>query len=91
MSSGKTVAQVAHAAVMAADGGGLEDWVAAGCPGRVLAPPAAVFAQAGARRDVVARVVDAGLTEVPPGTVTVVALAPAPAAALPASLAPSPG
>ena len=26
MSSGKTLAQVAHAAVMAADGGGLEDW-----------------------------------------------------------------
>jgi hypothetical protein len=34
MSSGKTVAQVAHAAVMAADSGKLEDWVAAGCPAR---------------------------------------------------------
>jgi Peptidyl-tRNA hydrolase PTH2 len=76
MSSGKTVAQVAHAAVMAADGGPLEAWVVAGCPGRVLAPSAAEFEAASRRDDVVARVVDAGLTEVPPGTVTVVALAP---------------
>ena len=42
MSSGKTVAQIAHAAVMAADTGRLEDWVAAGCPAirlsRVAAP-----------------------------------------------------
>jgi peptidyl-tRNA hydrolase len=86
MSSGKTVAQVAHAAVMAADGGGVEDWVAAGCPGRVLAPGSDVFAEVAARADCVARVVDAGLTEVPPGTVTVVALAPGPAGGLPASL-----
>jgi Peptidyl-tRNA hydrolase PTH2 len=77
MSSGKTLAQVAHAAVMAADGGGLEEWVAAGCPGRVLAPSAADFAQAAARDDVAACVADAGLTEVAPGTVTVVALPPA--------------
>ena len=35
MSSGKTLAQIGHAAVMAADGGGLEDWVAAGCPATV--------------------------------------------------------
>jgi peptidyl-tRNA hydrolase PTH2 len=74
MSSGKTIAQVAHAAVMAADTGALEDWVAAGCPGRVLAPDTPAFAAAAARDDVVARVVDAGLTEVPAGTVTVVAL-----------------
>jgi hypothetical protein len=74
MSSGKAVAQVAHAAVMAADTGALEDWVAAGCPGRVLAPPPAVFAAAAC--DAVARVVDAGLTEVAPGAVTVVALRP---------------
>jgi Peptidyl-tRNA hydrolase PTH2 len=74
MSSGKTVAQVAHAAVMAADSGRLEDWVAAGCPGRVIAPSAAAFAALAARDDCVARVVDAGLTEVPPGTVTVLAL-----------------
>jgi hypothetical protein len=79
MSSGKTIAQVAHAAVMAADTGRLEDWVAAGCPARVLAPPPAVFAAACERDDLAARVVDAGLTEVAPGTVTVLALAPTPA------------
>ena len=76
MSSGKTIAQVAHAAVMAADAPARADWVAAGCPGRVLAPTAAAFAAAAAG-PVAARVEDAGLTEVPPGTVTVVALAPA--------------
>jgi Peptidyl-tRNA hydrolase PTH2 len=75
MSSGKTVAQVAHAAVMAADTRALESWVAAGCPGRVIAPGAASFAALAARGDCVARVVDAGLTEIPPGTVTVLALA----------------
>ena len=75
MSSGKTVAQVAHAAVMAADTGELEDWVAAGCPGQVIAPGAARFAALAAQGACVARVVDAGLTEVPPGTVTVIALA----------------
>jgi peptidyl-tRNA hydrolase len=75
MSSGKTVAQVAHAAVMAADDDRLEDWVAAGCPGRVIAPGAAAFAALAARETCVARVVDAGLTEVTPGTITVIALA----------------
>jgi hypothetical protein len=84
MSSGKTVAQVAHAAVMAADG--RDDWIADGCPGRVLGPGEATFATLAARSDCVARVVDAGLTEVPPGTITVIALAPAPAGALPAGL-----
>jgi len=74
MSSGKTVAQIAHAAVMAADTGALEDWVAAGCPARVIAPDAATFAELAARADGRARVVDAGLTEVPPGTVTVLVL-----------------
>jgi hypothetical protein len=62
------------------------DWVAAGCPGRVLAPDAPTFATLAARSDCVARVVDAGLTEVPPGTITVIALAPGPADALPAGL-----
>jgi hypothetical protein len=76
MSSGKTIAQVAHAAVMAADDGDLEDWVAAGCPGRVIAPPRAVFAATCERDDLAARVVDAGLTEVAPGTITVLALPP---------------
>jgi peptidyl-tRNA hydrolase len=76
MTSGKTLAQVAHAAVMAADGGRLDAWVAAGCPGRVVAPSPTEFAAACERPDLAARVVDTGLTEVPPGTVTVVALRP---------------
>jgi peptidyl-tRNA hydrolase len=86
MSSGKTVAQVAHAAVMAADSEELEDWVAEGCPIRVLAPGASAFAAVAGGPDQVACVQDAGLTEVAPGTITVVALAPSPAAALPAAL-----
>jgi peptidyl-tRNA hydrolase len=86
MSSGKIVAQVAHAAVLAA--GTLEDWARAGCPARVLAPDAPTFDALAARSDCVARVVDAGLTEVPPGTITVIALAPGPADALPAGLRP---
>jgi peptidyl-tRNA hydrolase len=81
MSSGKVLAQVAHAAVAAAATGGLEGWVAAGCPAQVLAPGAEAFAATAAGPGVVARVVDAGLTEVPPGTVTVVALAPVAAGA----------
>ncbi len=84
MSSGKVVAQVAHGAVMAAEAPGLAAWVRSGCPGRVLAPGRAAWAAATERA--VARVVDAGLTEVAPGTVTVLALAPGPAAALPAAL-----
>jgi peptidyl-tRNA hydrolase len=84
MTSGKSVAQVAHAAVLAADTGGLERWLAAGCPGRVLAPDPAAFAAVAGRDDLAARVVDAGLTEVAPGTVTVLALLPpGPASALP--------
>jgi peptidyl-tRNA hydrolase len=82
MSSGKTLAQIAHAAVMADETGALDDWVAAGCPGRILAPDAAGYAALSARDHCVARVVDAGLTEIAPGTVTVVALAPGPASAL---------
>jgi peptidyl-tRNA hydrolase PTH2 len=76
MSSGKTVAQVAHAAVLASDRGDLEEWVAAGCPGQVIAPGADGFDAAQHSGACVARVVDAGLTELPPGTLTVVALAP---------------
>ena len=72
MSSGKTLAQIAHAAVMAAER--LPAWAEAGCPARVILPPADVF---DALNPCVAEVVDAGLTEVPPGTVTVRALAPA--------------
>jgi hypothetical protein len=72
MSSGKVVAQVAHAAVMAAEA--LPEWAAAGAPGRLVAPRG--FAELCAREDLAARVVDAGLTEVAPGTVTVLALPP---------------
>jgi len=77
MSSGKTLAQIAHAAVMAADTGALEDWVAAGCPARVAAPAAQrdFDALCGSDR-LAAKVVDGGLTEVAPGTVTVLALPP---------------
>jgi Peptidyl-tRNA hydrolase PTH2 len=78
MSSGKTLAQIAHAAVIAADGGTVEDWVAAGCPAHVAAPPQPVFdALCTSGSDALAaRVVDGGLTEVAPGTVTVLALPP---------------
>jgi len=76
MSSGKTLAQIAHAAVMAAEGGGLDGWVAAGCPAQVAAPPQADFDALCTSEGLAARVVDAGLTEVAPGTVTVLALAP---------------
>jgi len=72
MSSGKTIAQIAHAAVMAADS--LDDWD--GLPATVIAPPPDVFAAACEREDLAAKVVDAGLTEVAPGTVTVLALPP---------------
>jgi peptidyl-tRNA hydrolase len=76
MSSGKTIAQIAHAAVMAADSG-LDDWVAAGCQGRVVTTPAARYDALCASDGLAARVVDAGLTEVAPGTVTVLGLPPA--------------
>ncbi len=76
MSSGKTLAQIAHAAVMAADTGALPEWVAAGCPARVLAPSRSEFEARCRSADLAARVEDAGLTEVPPGTVTLLALPP---------------
>jgi hypothetical protein len=72
MSSGKTLAQIAHAAVMAAGADGA--WARAGCPAHVVAPLAEVFDAVCASPALLARVVDAGLTEVPPGTVTVLAL-----------------
>jgi peptidyl-tRNA hydrolase len=75
MSSGKALAQIAHAAVMAADTGTLEPWVAAGCPASVVRPSAGAFAELCRSPDLVAKVEDAGLTEVPPGTITVLAAA----------------
>ena len=65
MSSGKVVAQVAHAAVMA-------DWAG---EAHLYAPAPGEFDALCARGDLAAKVVDAGLTEVPPGTVTVLAFA----------------
>jgi peptidyl-tRNA hydrolase len=78
MSTGKTMAQVAHAATMAAATGRYEGWVDQGCPARVVMPETrALFKQLCARDDLAAKVEDAGLTEVPPGTITVLAIAPA--------------
>jgi peptidyl-tRNA hydrolase len=79
MSSGKTLAQIAHAAVMAADDEALADWVSAGCPSRVVIGGAARFRElcTGDHGELAAKVVDGGLTEVAPGTVTVLALPPA--------------
>jgi peptidyl-tRNA hydrolase len=71
MTSGKALAQIAHAAVIAADSGENEEWVAAGCPAAVARPPAEAFKALCGRDDLVAKVEDAGLTEVAPGTVTV--------------------
>jgi peptidyl-tRNA hydrolase len=76
MSSGKTLAQVAHAAVMAGDDDALAAWVADGCPAQVVMPARATFEALCASDGLVSRVVDAGLTEVAPGTVTVLALRP---------------
>jgi hypothetical protein len=64
MSSGKVVAQVAHAAVMA-------DWDG---EAQLYAPSRAEFDALCERGDLAAKVVDAGLTEVLPGTVTVLAM-----------------
>ena len=77
MSSGKTIAQIAHAAVMAADSGPLEGWVADGCPGRVVTTSPGRYDDLCRADDLAGKVVDAGLTEVAPGTITVVALYPA--------------
>lgn len=83
MSSGKTLAQIAHAATMADADHRLDAWAAAGCPGRVVVPTQRAFDALCATDDdrLAAKVVDAGLTEVPPNTVTVLALAPTPAVA----------
>jgi peptidyl-tRNA hydrolase len=78
MSTGKTMAQVAHAATMSAGTGRFEDWVESGCPAHVVTPgKTELFDQICARDDLAAKVEDAGLTEVPPGSITVLAIPPA--------------
>src|SRR6185369_12739252 len=82
MSVGKQVAQVAHAVLMCAWSPLADDpryrdafaaWRARGYPGRIA--PASAWARARASADgVVVR--DAGLTEVAPGTETVIATPP---------------
>jgi peptidyl-tRNA hydrolase len=79
MSTGKTMAQIAHAATMSAATGGLEPWIERGCPGRAVVPETKALFDALCTDDgrLSAKVEDAGLTEVPPGTITVLALPPA--------------
>ncbi|MDX6702478.1 MAG: hypothetical protein QOF26_2704 [Baekduia sp.] len=78
MSSGKTMAQIAHAGTQAAATGDLEGWVDAGCPARAVVPTSRrAFDALCASEHLVAKIEDAGLTEVPPGTITVLALPPA--------------
>jgi peptidyl-tRNA hydrolase len=78
MSTGKTMAQVAHAATMSAATGNVENWIDAGGPAKVVKPKAKqAFAELCRRDDLTAKVEDAGLTEIPPGTVTVLAIPPA--------------
>lgn len=89
MSTGKTMAQVGHAATMAFATGQVDGWVDAGCPGRVVVPKSqALFAALCDRADLASKVEDAGLTEVPPGTITVLGLAGAPRPPAPPSAAP---
>jgi PTH2 family peptidyl-tRNA hydrolase len=85
MSCGKTCAQVAHAAVIAsdrADPGVRKKWLAEGQKKVVLKVPSerALFelrALAEAAGIAAGLVQDAGLTELPPGTVTALGLGPA--------------
>jgi peptidyl-tRNA hydrolase len=83
MSSGKTLAQIAHAATGAAARSELDHWAEAGCPARVVVSSMKAFKQLCRSDGLASEVVDAGLTEVPPGTVTVLALPPACKAAAP--------
>jgi peptidyl-tRNA hydrolase len=90
--AGKAMAQAGHAALMALDElgprhpGAFERWLAAGCPGEVRVAGLPAWVALRERPDTVV-VRDAGLTQVAPGTETVLACAPAdeppgPAAAL---------
>src|SRR4051812_30193804 len=66
MSTGKTMAQVAHAATMSAATGQVEPWIDAGCPGRaVVLKTKASFDRLCGDDGLSAKVEDAGLTEVP--------------------------
>jgi peptidyl-tRNA hydrolase len=78
MSTGKTIAQIAHAATMSAASGTVERWVREGCRGRVVVPKTQRLFDALCTADgaLVAKVEDAGLTEVAPGTITVLAISP---------------
>jgi peptidyl-tRNA hydrolase len=77
MSTGKTMAQIAHAATMSAATGRVEQWVQDGCPGRVVVPATtALFDAIRTTATLSAKVEDAGLTEVAPGTITVLAIPP---------------
>ena len=76
MSTGKTMAQVAHAATGAAATGRVEAWVERGCPASIFVPKHKDTWETLCRSErLVSRVEDAGLTEVPPGTITVLAIA----------------
>jgi peptidyl-tRNA hydrolase, PTH2 family len=90
LSPGKAAVQVAHAAVMLADSArerraeAYDAWLAQGqkkivVTARTMDDLRALAAEARARKIPAIFVEDAGLTEVPPGTTTVLGLGPAPA------------